>query len=96
MAESYSVVYVMTRLSVHMSVYILFPSFSWLIHILLQCTFGCFSYVNSGVSAFILRNGLPDHVAALFLTLKATSLLVCVMTVTSYLPPVEKKKKSPF
>ena len=76
--------------------YILFPSLSWLIDILFQCTFGCFSYLNSDVSAFILRNGLPDHVAAQFLTLKVTSLLVCVMTVTSYIPPVKKKKKSPL
>ena len=76
--------------------YILFPSLSWLIDILFQCTFGCFSYLNSDVSAFILRNGLPDHVAALFLTLKVISLLVCVMTVTSYIPPVKKKKKVPF
>lgn len=75
-------------LSIHVSMYILFPSLSWLIDILFQCTFGCFSYLNSDVSAFILRNGLPDHVAALFSTLKVTSIMVLVMAVTSYISPV--------
>lgn len=81
---------------IRVSMYILFPSLSWLIDILFQCTFGCFSYLNSDVSAFILRNGLPDHVAALFLTLKVTSLLVHIMAVTSYILPVKKKKNSPL
>lgn len=77
-----------TSLSIHVSMDIWAASRSWLLYMVLQCTFGCMFFFPFWILVYVLLGArLLDHMISLFLPCKDIAILCSILAFTISIPP---------